>query len=105
MLSAGLGGAFCASAVAFLATELETQGYLGLDTFLPGLSPKTGTWLQFLHMLWSCLGEGRGDGWGWRSKAPQRGLFVGSQYNPTAEGHERGPESCHQWSRLAASNM
>jgi len=75
VLSAGLGGAFCSSAMAFAATTLAAKGYLPfLVNACPGLSPKTGTWVQFFDMLWS-------------PKAPVLGIFVGSKYNPMVEGH------------------
>jgi len=75
VLSAGLGGAFCSSAIAFAVTTLAVQGYLPfLDQACPGLTPKTGSWVQFFDMLWS-------------PKAPVRGIFVDSKYNPVIEGN------------------
>lgn len=73
VISAGFGGAFCTSAIAFAATSLAAKGYL--DRALPGLSPKTGSWVQFFYMLWS-------------PKTGVRGVFVDSRYNPSAEGKE-----------------
>ncbi|CAJ1356797.1 unnamed protein product [Effrenium voratum] len=76
ILSAGLGGAFCASAIAFAVTNLAAGGYLNfLDQVLPGLTPKGGTWVQFFRMLWS-------------TQNPVVGLFVGSKYNPVVEGKQ-----------------
>lgn len=75
VLSAGLGGAFCSSTIAFAVTTLAVQGYLPfLDQACPGLTPKTGSWVQFFDMLWS-------------PKAPVRGIFVDSKYNPVIEGN------------------
>eukprot|EP00913_Durusdinium_trenchii_P005485 g5113.t1 len=54
-------------------TSLAAKGYL--DRALPGLSPKTGSWVQFFYMLWS-------------PKTGVRGVFVDSRYNPSAEGKE-----------------
>lgn len=74
VLSAGLGGAFCSSAIAFAVTTLAARGYLTfLDQACPGLTPKTGSWVQFFDMLWS-------------PKAPVLGIFVDSKYNPVIEG-------------------
>eukprot|EP00931_Biecheleriopsis_adriatica_P081503 TRINITY_DN54829_c0_g1_i1.p1 TRINITY_DN54829_c0_g1~~TRINITY_DN54829_c0_g1_i1.p1 ORF type:complete len:364 (+),score=80.37 TRINITY_DN54829_c0_g1_i1:71-1093(+) len=69
VISAGLGGAFCASAIAFAVTEIGVRGYMNfLQHPFPGLSPKGGTWVEFLCFLF------------W-SKAPDVGLFAGSKYN------------------------
>lgn len=76
VLSAALGGAFCSSAIAFAVTALAAKGYLPfLDKAVPDLTPKTGSWVEFFDMLWS-------------PKAPVKGLFVDSKYNPVLEGYQ-----------------
>eukprot|EP00441_Pelagodinium_beii_P018780 CAMPEP_0197651148 /NCGR_PEP_ID=MMETSP1338-20131121/31378_1 /TAXON_ID=43686 ORGANISM="Pelagodinium beii, Strain RCC1491" /NCGR_SAMPLE_ID=MMETSP1338 /ASSEMBLY_ACC=CAM_ASM_000754 /LENGTH=344 /DNA_ID=CAMNT_0043225713 /DNA_START=35 /DNA_END=1069 /DNA_ORIENTATION=+ len=68
VLSAGLGGAFCSSAIAFACTELAVKGYMPFLQRLPTVNPVGGTWIQFMHFLCS-------------SSAADVGIFAGSEYN------------------------
>jgi len=69
VLSAGLGGAFCSSAIAFACTELAVKGYMPFLQHLPTVQPVGGTWIQFLRFLWSC------------QHIDDVGIFAGSKYN------------------------
>ncbi|CAE8582432.1 unnamed protein product, partial [Polarella glacialis] len=53
-LSPAVGAALIVSALAFAVTELWVQGQLKTvsDNF-PNLTPVSGTWVQFLQILWS----------------------------------------------------
>eukprot|EP00930_Biecheleria_cincta_P058348 TRINITY_DN4418_c0_g1_i1.p1 TRINITY_DN4418_c0_g1~~TRINITY_DN4418_c0_g1_i1.p1 ORF type:complete len:361 (-),score=54.90 TRINITY_DN4418_c0_g1_i1:202-1284(-) len=73
LVSAFLGGAFCASSIAFGFTKLAVMGYMPfLQNLFPGITPVGGTWIQFMHLLWS-------------SKAGDVGIFAGSRLNPTGK--------------------
>eukprot|EP00438_Fugacium_kawagutii_P015555 Skav229981 [mRNA] locus=scaffold1837:5892:7160:+ [translate_table: standard] len=77
VLSAGLGAAFCSSAIAFTFTTLAARGYLPfLNKACPDLTPKTGTWVEFFEMLWS------------PKTSSVLGIFADSKYNPKIEGKD-----------------
>lgn len=70
-VSAFLGGAFCASSIEFGVTKIAVLGYMPfLQQLFPGIAPKSGTWIEFMHLLWS-------------SKAEDVGIFADSRFNST----------------------
>lgn len=70
-VSAFLGGSFCASSIEFCFTKIAVLGYMPfLQQLFPGIAPKIGTWIEFMHLLWS-------------SKAGDVGIFADSRFNPT----------------------
>ncbi|CAE8654110.1 unnamed protein product [Polarella glacialis] len=75
-LSPAVGAALIVSALAFAVTELWVQGQLKTvsDNF-PNLTPVSGTWVQFLQILWS-------------TKSEDVGLFAGSKYNFSLQGQQ-----------------
>jgi len=74
LLSAGIGSAFCTSALAFAATDCAVKGYLPLSSMFPDATPQEGTWVEFFEMFVSPM------------DSVDFGLFVGSRYNPLIEG-------------------
>jgi len=76
VLSPAVGGALIVSALAFAVTELWVQGLLSsVESAFPGLTPQSGTWFEFLQLLWS-------------SHSEDVGLFAGSKYNFSIQGQE-----------------
>lgn len=70
------GGALVTSAVAYGLTELAVLGKLDfLSSVLPGLTPKSGDWFDYLKMLLS-------------PSSPDFGIFADSKYNPVVAGTE-----------------